>query len=295
MLEISLTTVRFAWVIAAIVAAVHLVERVPVHSEHLTSNGLDRPERSLTSKVPKNINVFRTKGDDTFAVSTIVLDKLFKTPGVKPSAVTLYIFLLRCADQPIVRLHNPTVAYETSLSRETVATARQWLVDQSLITATDEHTSKGFWTYELLSETGGKLPTPEDWIVFKDLTDRQIEQYYANRLGLKQAPSGDGIGKLKFPCPFHVEVSSKHRLSVTIKRGSDAHGMFVCGAKHCAKRGGLITFEQHIGKKHGRELSKQDASSSLRGFFTSTMDGSDTRHPALRELMDAIPAGHEAI
>jgi hypothetical protein len=218
----------------------------------------------------KTTNIFRPSDVDTFAVPVAVFNRLLNNPDVKISAAVVYAYILSVAASPTVRIYTGDALNDTGLSRPVFIEARETLIAAKLINAV-ETTKQGVWQYELLSENGGKLPTYEDFIVFRDLAPEHIEAYYSDRLGVSSAPEKLQDESLRFVCPFHTEQDGKNRLTVTIDRGEGLHGRFICGKNRCGRHGGLIEFEQAMAKRRGNELTKSQAAQFVRSFMVTRL------------------------
>lgn len=219
----------------------------------------------------KTTNIFRPSDVATFAVPVNVFYRLLADPDVKVSTTLLYAYILSKAVSPTVRIYTGDALNDTGLSRPVFIEARNALIAARLIKAV-ESMKQGVWQYEILSEHGGKLPTYEDFIVFRDLAPELIEAYYSDRLGVSKAAGKKSDGDLLFHCPFHTETGGnpKARLTVTVD-GGQYHGRFICGKSRCARRGGMIEFEQAMAKRHGNELAKSQASQLVRSFMVTRL------------------------
>ncbi len=244
-----------------------------------------------------HINIFRAGEYSTFAIARETFNKLLYAPKIKPSTVVLYLYLLREAKHPLLRLHTPTITEQTGLDRKTVRRAVQDLIDLKLLLIDpNEESAKGFVLYELLNETGGKIPLSENWVEFKELTDQQVEAFYADRLGVLKAPGyKEGRDVLLFKCPFCAHSPNKHPFQVTLNKGGDYHGHFLCGSKNCGKKGGMIHFQVLLEGKRGNMMSGPQAGRLVRAFLTSQIKGEDAPHPALLEMTKPDPKGAGAI
>lgn len=243
--------------------------------------------------VSKTSNIFRPSEVDTFAVPTAVFNRLLADHDMKISAVILYAYILSKAESPTVRIYTGDALNDTGLSRPVFAEARETLVTSKLIMA-EETSKQGVWQYEIRSEKGGKLATYEDFVVFRDLPCKYIEAFYANRLGVKKAPGKQSDDRLLFHCPFHTSAASKPTLTVTVDNGQ-YHGRYICGKKHCGKRGGLIEFEQAMSEKSGEHLTKTQASHSVRSFMVDRLRPDEAEHPAIKEMREMNEASKVTI
>ena len=223
----------------------------------------------------KTTNIFRPSEVDSFAVPHGVFNRLLTDPEVKVTTVIVYAYLLSKASSPTVRIYIGDALNDTGLSRPVFIEARVALVAMNLVKA-EETSKQGVWNFEILSERGGKLPTYEDFVVFRDQPVEIITAYYCDRLGVRHPPEVLHNGNLRFACPFHVERAGKHSLTVTLDRNNGLHGRFICGKDRCGRRGGMIEFEQAHAVKQDRHLTKSQASQAVRSFIVSkTMHQND--------------------
>jgi hypothetical protein len=239
-----------------------------------------------------NRNIFRAGGDDTFAISVPILEKILSQPKHKDISTLLYVYLLSRADGPTFRVHIADIIEHTGMSRPTVMKARNALRDDlKMIQFTTEAGSKGYSLYELLNVNGGKLATFEDYVKFNELRADVIEAYYASRLNVTKAPGQDASGNLLFGCPFKLHTKSKPTLQVTINVGHQFHGRFVCGHPRCVgQHGGMVDFEQAMAEKRGRMISTSQAAQAVRSFVVGRMNGDHLPHPAVAGLMEQSEA-----
>lgn len=235
----------------------------------------------------KHLNVFSAGGLETFAVSQTILNRLLTLPDKKPTTLNLYLYLLSRANGPVVRLHTPTLLEEVGISRDSWETARAALDNAKLVLAKQVPNTKGWWQYELFGPQGGKLPTWDGFVDFEALTSEQIEAYYGNRLGVPKAPANDWKGNLRFDCPFCSARPGKLTLTVGLEKGKN-HSLFICGNRHCRRKGGLIKFEQLLAQKQGKAVTKTEAARAVGNFMQSRdvhQDG-DHIHPAVAQMMN---------
>lgn len=202
---------------------------------------------------------------------------------MKVSTVLVYCYILSRATAPTVRIYIGDALADTGLSRPVFIEARETLIAAKLVSA-EETSKQGVWQYEILSESGGKLPTYEDFVVFRDQPDEVIKAYYCDRLGVRRAPEVLGDGNIRFACPFHIERDGKHSLTVKLKRGDGLHGRFICGKNRCERRGGLIEFEQAWASKKDRHLTKSQASQAVRSFIVSRFQNVEERMETNEEI-----------
>lgn len=240
----------------------------------------------------KKRNIFGASGDNTFAVSVPILEKILSQPRNKDIITLLYVYLVSKADGPTARVHIGDIMEHTGMSRPTVVKARNSLRDDLKLIRFKETAKKGVWQYELLNISGGKLPTYEDYVKFDELPVDVIEAYYCSRLGVQNAPGQDESGNLLFHCPFKFHSKSRPTLQVTIDVGHQFHGRFICGHPRCeGQHGGMIKFEQVMAEKHGRMISAAQAAQAVRSFAVGRMNGDHLPHQALADLMEhADPA-----
>jgi hypothetical protein len=234
----------------------------------------------------KHLNIFRAGAESTFAISLPILRKLLLNPETRTSTVALYVYLVSKADGPQFRVHVGTILADTGLSRQTYLTSRDELRTQDFIRFAETQ-KQGVWNFELLSDTGGKLATFEDYIRFSELPNETIEAYYAHRLQAKSIGQQDG--SFLFPCPFHSQARSKPTLRVTAD-GGEHHGRFICNAKRCGRHGGLVALEQAMAERQGQSISKTEAAQAVRSFAVSRQRGDHLPHPAILDLEEVDPS-----
>lgn len=233
----------------------------------------------------KTVNIFRPSDANTFAMPAKIIERILTDPEMKHTTAIAYLYIVSQAKAPIVRIHTGDMLNDTGLSRPVFIEAREALLDARLIKA-EETSKQGVWKYEILSEHGGKLPTHDDYIVFKELGRELIEAYYSDRLGVNGVAGRPKDGRVLFRCPFHkgMNVKPKPTLTVTVD-GGEHHGRFFCGYKKCQRNGGLIQFEQwYSEKKTGTSLDPKQAAQSVRAFMVERMQPAEEEHPAIASI-----------
>ena len=212
-------------------------------------------------------NVFQEGAYPIFSKSKEIAAKL-RANRVKHSTLALYDYIVDMAKGPTVRLTTSIVLAEVNINPNTYRAARKELIENKVIRA--KEVSKGIWEFELLSPEGRALPTSEYFIVFKELSPKDVTDYYEDRLG-KPVEGRDSKGNILFTCPF---CHFKKPLFMVTLDGSDHHGRYICGNnKKCGRHGGMIDLEQALVKhRSGKVLGYDTAKQKARSFFLDRID-----------------------
>jgi hypothetical protein len=211
----------------------------------------------------KHQNIFSASETPTFATPVALFDKLLILPDVQPSAILLYVYLVRSAETPTFRMHTGTILAATGLSRHTFIAARRYLMQKDFIRC-EETELQGWWHFEILGEGGSVLPTYDGYLSFAETTAEEIEYFYCTHLGLTKAPARESNGDFLFGCPFHLHSETKLPLRVQV--GEKYHGHFICSdSRRCGRRGGFIEFRQAWAlKQAGKQVTRDEAARAAR-------------------------------
>jgi len=247
-------------------------------------------------------NLYRSTDEDTVSLSIPAVIKLLTSDDMSPTAVVLYVHLLIAAARygaPVFRLHTMDILAQTGLSRPTFLKARAALQGEYRLIHATETKKQGMWLFELLNVNGDSIPTPDLHVNFATLPAADVVAFYADRLGVSEAPDTTADGFPVFDCPFHVAATPKKQRTLRVTTdGEEHHGRFICNGKKCRRKGGLIDFEMGLAAEQKQPINRREASQRVRAFFIGRRQNEwlgvkpETPHPLLAELTersDEIP------
>lgn len=165
-------------------------------------------------------------------VGSVALPDAIPLDKTDPTAVVLYMHLLRWAKQNgkhAFFVFTGDLQYETGLSRNRLARAREELCRLRLLVASEVPGKRGWWAFELRNPINGAALPVRAQVDYANVSDWVAEQFY-QRIG-GQSDTG------AFGCPSCKRIDSVH---VIFGKGTHRHGRWRC--RKCRRYGGFQNY-----------------------------------------------------